>query len=137
LAFTAAQKHDIRKYLGVSAAYFDLNTQLESMLDTIGADSDAQTIVEAILTELATVDAAVASSGSSSATYGALKKVDEVEFYSTADGSGSDTVGALKRGRMLVRRLAQRIAGRHWQEVIHDDYFATSLTGISAPMPLG
>lgn len=137
MAFTAAQKHDIRKFLGASAAYFDLNTQLESMMDTIGADADAQALVETILAELITVDAALATTGASSATYGSLKQVDEVQFYPTDDGSETSTVGALKRGRMLVRRLAQRIAGSCWREVIQDDYFATSLTGITAPLRLG
>lgn len=108
MAFTDTQKDQIRQYLGYPAAFRDQNYQLESMMDTVGANAIEQASVEAILTELATIDTALASSGSSTASYGALKQVDEVQFYDISDASSTGTVDTLARGKMLIARLARR-----------------------------
>lgn len=110
MAFTETQKDQVRRFLGYPGGFRDSNYRLESMLDTIGSNAVEQASVEAILTELVTIDATIGSSSSTStASYGALKKVDEVEFYDANSSTGSnDTVTALRRAKMLVERLRQR-----------------------------
>src|SRR5687767_14089356 len=66
-----------------------------------------QTAVETILTDLVTVDTAVAASGSSSTTAGSLKRADDIEWYNTTTESNTSTVDALSRGKMLIERLRQ------------------------------
>jgi hypothetical protein len=110
MAFSETQKDQVRRFLGYPGGFRDSNYRLESMLDTIGSNAVEQASVEAILTELVTIDATIgASSSTSTAAYGALKKVDEVEFYDANSSTGSnDTVTALRRAKMLVERLRQR-----------------------------
>jgi hypothetical protein len=107
MAFSDAQKVSIRRYLGYPLGYYQLNTALESMMDKIGAIAVEQAAVETILTELVTVDTALAASGSTTSTMGGLKKVDEIEWYDTTTQSTSAVVDALARGKMLVERLRQ------------------------------
>jgi hypothetical protein len=110
VAFTAAQKRDIRKYLGVPFGFYDLNTRLESMINKVGADPTDEAEVTAWLAELAVIDETVASDGATSHTHGALKKVDEVEFHPiTADSAVAVSVGAIDRGRMIIKRLARAL----------------------------
>jgi hypothetical protein len=124
MAFTETQKVAIRGYLGFSLGHYQYNTVFESMLDKIGGVSVEQTAVEAILTELATIDAVVAASGSRGVGTGALKKVDEVEFYSPKDSSGQTTaVDAVRRGRILINRLASRFGFTRAE--LPSDYFGT------------
>jgi hypothetical protein len=110
MAFTETQKDQVRRFLGYPGGFRDSNYRLESMLDTIGSNSVEQASVEAILTELVAIDAAIGTgSASATASYGPLKKVDEVEFYDSNSSTGSnDTVTALRRAKMLVERLRQR-----------------------------
>jgi hypothetical protein len=77
------------------------------MIDKVGGIAVEQTAVETILTELATVDAVVASSGGSSSSMGSLKKADDVEWYNTTTESAGASTDALTRGKMLVERLRQ------------------------------
>lgn len=102
-----------------------------SVLDTaialLGSDPVTQAPIDAILVELAAVDAVIADSGTTTATSGALKKVDtDVEFYSPKDSAASATVTitAMARGHMLIRRLAQRLGG---ECLIAADYFTLGL----------
>jgi len=108
MAFSAAQIVQIKKYLGFPQVFESDNYRLMGAINLIGADTTRQAYVESILTELATVDAVIAAQGSSSATYGTLKKVDEVEFYSIKDSEGlaGELVSSMKRGRMLCARLS-------------------------------
>lgn len=106
MAFTETQKVSIRGYLGVALGNYQYNTIFESMLDKVGANAVEQAAVEAILTELVAVDAVIAAAGVSAAR-GALKKVDEIEFYSPKE-SQITIVDGMKRGRMLIERLASR-----------------------------
>lgn len=114
MAFTETQKDQIRRFLGYPGGFRDSNYRLESMLDTIGADSVEQSSVESILTELVTLDAAIATGATGAGGVygaGALKRVDEVEFYNVTGESGSTNAGlvtALRRAKMLVERLRQR-----------------------------
>ncbi len=123
MAFNSAQKVKIRTYLGFALGFYDLNTRLESMMDTVGADADAQTHVEGILAELLTVDAALASSGSTTTSAGSLKKVDDVEWYDTSTSTtGASTVTAPERGKMLINRLAACFGFR--TDELPSNYFA-------------
>lgn len=118
MAFNEAQKISIRRYLGYPLGFYDLNTRLESMIDKVGSSAAEQAAVETILAELVTVDAALASSGSSSTTTGGLKKLDEIEWYDVTTETVASTVDALTRGKMLVERLRQcfavPLAGRYF-----------------------
>ena len=111
MALTAAQKKDVRKYLGVAFGFFDKNTRLESMLDKVGTDATDQAELALWLSELTLIDTALATTATSgSYSYGPLKKVDEVEFYDSAGSSGSESrVSAIARGRMLIKRIARAL----------------------------
>lgn len=129
MAFTDTQKVAIRGYLGFPLGLYQYNTVFESMLDKIGGVAEEQTAVETILTELATIDAVVAASGARGVGTGALKKVDEVEFYSPKDSAGQTTaVDAVRRGRILINRLASRFGFSRAD--LPSDYFGTSGGGV-------
>lgn len=107
MAFTTAQKIKIRKYLGYPQVFEGDNYRLEGALTVIGADADKQAYVVGLLDELDTLDAAIAAEGSSSASYGAIKRADEVEFYEpSADSSAVDT---MRRASMVAGRLSQAL----------------------------
>lgn len=125
MAFSAAQKRDIRKYLGVPFGFYDLNTRLESMIDLVGNNATDQAEIETWLTRLAAIDTALTgSSTSTSAEYGSLKKVEEVEFYPIESDSESDSFGDIERGRVLIGRLARALG---MADVLpYGDYFSAS-----------
>jgi hypothetical protein len=106
VAFTDAQKISIRRYLGYALGGYQYNTGFESMLDKIGAIAAEQSAVETILTELATVDARIATSAGST-SLGSLKRADDIEWYNTTTESSTASVDALGRGKMLIERLRQ------------------------------
>jgi redox-regulated HSP33 family molecular chaperone len=120
MAFTDSQRDQIRRYLGYPAAFRDQTYQLESMMDTVGDNATEQASVEAILTELATVDAALAAAGTSAQVMGALKAVDEIEFHAATGSTATDSMTAMKRAKMLVERLRQRFG-----VPLAGDYFGT------------
>ena len=125
------------RYMGYPAVAADTRYAsyypIWSQMDLIGMSAVTQAPVEAILAELVTVDAAIAASGTTASTSGALKKVDELEWYNTS-GSSAAGGGALSRGRMLVKRLAQRMGGEH---LIAADYFGSSLSPLTSDFALG
>ena len=128
MAFTSAQRNQIMTYLGYPALAADTRYAgyypVYSQIDLIGGDPVTQAPVEALLVEIAALDVIVAAQGTITSSQGALKKVDEVEFYAPKDSllTVSDIVTTLRRCRMLVKRLAQRMGGEHF---IIADYFAT------------
>lgn len=136
MAFTASEKRQIRSYLGYSGGFRDRGVRLESMMNVVGEQTEEATYARSLLTQIAAVDTALAASGSSStaATYGALKKVDEIEFHPVTGDSGSgssSTIAGRDWGEILIERLRAlfhvELAGR---------YFRT--TGLnSEPFPLG
>lgn len=114
MALTAAQRNAIWTYLGYEAepsVTYGIVAQINAKLDLISTDPVLQAPIDAILAELVTVDGAVAAAGATTTTTGALKKVDEVEFHppTVLTTALATVVNAIKRGRMLIRRLAQRI----------------------------
>lgn len=102
MALTSTEKANARLYLGYPTLFRYQNTRLESVLGDL--DADAETLARSILTELTTLDAAIAAASLSGAR-GALKAVDEVEWYAPKD-SMVKVVGFVERGRMLVTRLS-------------------------------
>lgn len=126
MAFTDAQKNDIRGYLGYALGYYQYNTPLESMMDKVGVSPAEQGKVEGILSELATIDAVLATAGSSAAASGMLKAVDEIQFYNAKESAGYIAPGAVQRGRMLIKRLAVALGDRDG-DTIQSDYFGSGL----------
>lgn len=122
MAFSATQKKDIRKYLGVPFGFYYLTTRLESMMDLVGEDSVAQTEIETWLTRLAAIDTALTSSSASSVSYGALRKVDEIEFFEpSSDSDQGASIALIDQGRVLIDRIARALGV---SDVLpHGDYF--------------
>ncbi len=139
MAFTDAQKRDIRKYLGVPFGFYTFTSRLESMMNLVGDNATDKAEIDGWLTELAALDAAIATAASgsaSSATYGALKKADEVEFYSPKDSVGAVTtsISATERGRTLIARLARAFGVSDCLPIC--DYFSRA-SSAGAPIQLG
>ena len=102
MALSSVEQTAIRSYLGYANLHRYQHTRLEG---TFGAlDADGENAVRAILTELTTLDAAIGTAALSGAR-GALKAVDEVEWYAPKD-SMVKVVGFVERGRMLLTRLS-------------------------------
>lgn len=136
MAFTDAQKDDIRGYLGYALGYYQYNTPLESMMDKVGGVVSEQAKVESILTELTTIDAVLATAGGSAAATGMLKQVDEVQFYNATDSAGYIAPGAVQRGRMLIKRLAVALGDRDG-DTIQSDYFGSGTRSNSFNLGMG
>lgn len=136
MAFSDAQKDDIRGYLGYALGFYQYNTPLESMMDKVGGFPTEQAKIEGILTELAAIDAVLATAGSSAAATGMLKQVDEVQFYNAIESAGYIAPGAVQRGRMLVKRLAVALGDRDG-DTIQSDYFGSRLTSNSFNLSMG
>lgn len=136
MAFTDEQRRDIRKYLGVPFGFYDLNSRLESMMDLVGSNPTDQAQVEEWLDRLAEIDASLTSSESSSttATYGALKKVDgDVEFYEPTGNSAESSLSLVEQGRTLIGRLA-RVFGVSDHLPIADYFTAARPAGFTIPL---
>lgn len=105
--FTSAEKRSIRSYLGYSGGFRDRGVRLESMMDVVGAQTDEAAYARDLLTKIAAIDTAIISGGSSSsATYGAIKKVDEIEFHPvTGDSASTSTLSGEDLGEVLIERL--------------------------------
>lgn len=106
MAFTDAQKVQIRKYLGAPDVHRQANTRLESALDVIGSRSDSQTEVESILASLVLVEAKLVSSW---ATAGLARAEDVEWFQSKGGGASAETEGKRSEGRRFCSRLSQLI----------------------------
>ena len=94
---TETQKAQIRMYLGCSDYWHYKHTRLESVLNNISPESE--TLIVAALDKLATVEAAIMSSGVAGA---GIKRVDEVWFE-----NGSKSVDVVRKtGRQWVGRIS-------------------------------
>jgi hypothetical protein len=148
MAFTSAQKRDIRKYLGVPFGFYDLNTRLESVMDLVGSNATDQAEVDEWLLRLTEIDDALVgvsgtgsgSGGTTTATFGALKRVDEIEFHPPSDsdsgggGGEATSLTLIQQGRALIDRLARAFGVSDYLPV--GDYFGTRRP-IGFSMPLG
>ena len=90
-------------------------------MEVVGAQTEEAAYCRALLTSIAEVDTALAGTGGgSSATYGAVKKVDELEFYDVTSGSsGTTTLSGVSYGEVLIERLRAllgvQLAGRYFR----------------------
>lgn len=139
MAFSDEQKRDIRKYLGVPFGFYDLNSRLESMMNMVGDNATDQEQIEEWLERLTEIDEELTSSESSgsTATYGALKKVDEVEFHPPTDGettSAGSSIALVEQGRVLIARLARAFGVSDYLPI--GDYFA-GFKRVGFVIPLG
>lgn len=137
MPFTDLEKTKIRLYLGYANLWRYKDTRLESCLDDGAMDDDALTVIRGILTNLATIDTAVFSSGSGSAggARGALKRVDEIEFYDVKSGSiiNASSLTPVQKGSLLINQLSL-IFGVPF----YGDYYGTGgYPGDSYSGPLG
>lgn len=106
MAFTNAQKVDIREALGYPSILRYKDTRLESAIDVIGDDPDAKAKAESILADIATA----ATATTTGLKVAGLKRAEDVEWYQAGSGtSGGSAVAAAQRshGRMLCSRLSQ------------------------------
>lgn len=97
------EKTQVRFYLGQSSLFRYLNPRLEGVFGSI--DSDAETIVRKILSQLQQVDAQLYGDGVSASyatTAVGVKAVEEIQFQSGVNV----TVGLRQLGRGLVGRLS-------------------------------
>lgn len=134
MAFSSSEKRSIRSFLGYSGGFRDRGVRLESMMDVVGAQTDEAAYARTILASLADIDTALASSGStSSATYGALKKVEEVEFFSPEQSGGAtvSTLSGIEYGEVLIERLRAL-----FDVPLNGRYYRTGMAN-TGPFPLG
>jgi len=127
MAFTAEQEKDIRKYMGVPFGFYELNHRLESMMDLVGTSLTDKAQIEEWLTRLTAIDSSLTGSSSSAATYGALKKVDEVEFFSPTDSgeASTSTLTLVQQGRVLIGRIAAALGVSDYLPYRNFDYFGS------------
>ncbi|UOF77390.1 hypothetical protein [Caudoviricetes sp.] len=127
MAFTDAQKRDIRKYMGVPFGFYELSHRLESMMGLVGGSATDAAQIVIWLDRLAEIDDALTgeAAASASASYGALKKVDEVEFYDVTDETeaGTGTLTLVQQGRTLIGRIARAMGVSDYLPI--GDYFGS------------
>ncbi len=100
MAFSEAQRVQLRKWLGYASAHRQINTWLESAFDLVGGYPDSQTEVESILAKLALVDPKV----DASMTTAGLKMVGRGKAEWFPNGAVMTSVGNV--GRLYCQRLA-------------------------------
>jgi len=109
MALAPAKLEKVRVLLGFSALPDnDDNPRLELRLGTLTVTQEAE--VDAILVEIAALDAVLSQLGASTASTGSIKRADEVEFYPVnANSSGAASSAqdnAISQGRRLIGRLS-------------------------------
>jgi hypothetical protein len=96
VAFTDTEKATIRRYLGFSELFRDVDTRLEGQLDSLSAEAEA--LVRATLVQLAAIDAKIHTAALENLD---LQRAEDVTFL------GPEQLIALKDyGRSLINRIA-------------------------------
>lgn len=113
MAFTSAQKAQLRRYLGYPDLWRYKNTRLEGAMDAAGEDPDASALVIADLASLAAIDAKFQAKGMSSA---GIKRVDEIEFFE----GGAVVEGIVRIGRIIIGRISATLG-----VPLYADYYGT------------
>jgi hypothetical protein len=91
------------------------------MMDVVGAQVEESAYARTLLTAIADVDESLAGTGGgASASYGTVKKVDEIEFYPVTSESGSSsTLNGIEYGEILIERLRAlmgvELAGKYFR----------------------
>lgn len=100
MAFTNAEKTKIRRYLGFSELWKQIDMRLESQLDALPlTNPDAETEVRTTLTRIVAIDEAIQSK--------ALTRLDASEIIGEVKLLGPAQLTALRaQGRMLVNQIA-------------------------------
>lgn len=100
MAFTLPEKARIRRYLGFSQGFHDVDTRLEGQLDTLPTTwPEAETQVREMLALLDAVDRKLQGAALGNMNFARI--VGEVEFL------GPDQLDVLRHhGRTLIQRLA-------------------------------
>lgn len=110
MAFTGMEKARIRLYLGYANLNRYKNTRLESCLQDGEFDTDTETLVRNQLVILAAVDAFTGPTTiTTSAGRGALKRVDETEFYNIITGAGivnASSLTPVQIGSLALNKLS-------------------------------
>lgn len=113
MPFSSEEKRKIRSYLGYSGGFRDRGVRLESMMDVVGAQPDEYEYALTLLDQIDAVDVAMNATGSSATSTisgtGALKKVDEIEWWKPSDSVVNGVV---------VSSQSTAVVGRDWGEVL-------------------
>lgn len=119
MAFTAAEQSYIRRYLGYSELFKDLDTRLESQMAMIGSRSPtAEAQVRILIGQVQGIDAKI--------NFAALNNLD-VESVDGGDVKmlGPDQIEALRAyGRQLIQQISIT-----FETPPKRDYYATGDTG--------
>lgn len=126
MAFTGAERVQIRMYTGWGNRFTQYDDALERAMETLGNDPDAQALVQSLLTELTRIDTAITAAES-------RLKASEV---------GSIALNPLEvdqlrgRGRQFAARLCRAI-GVEARGDAFDPSLPTSRETIGGPMGMG
>lgn len=103
MAFTEAQRVQIRQSLGYPDVYRNDNTRLEGAMDVIGERPDTKALVEELLVNIEAADSQIATL----LLAAGLKSVDkaDVVFFGNESGNAGRK-DAEANGRMWVKRLS-------------------------------
>lgn len=141
MAFTDAQKDQIRGILGFALGFYQYNYRIESMMDKVGGNATDQAVVEGLLASITAIDTAINSSVVSGVITGSLKAVTgDVEWYNFQESGGSEVlIPPKQRGRMLVSRLATCLGYTvsQLQADGHEPWFFENSAGRGGEMRLG
>lgn len=114
MAFTNAQKVQIRKWLGYPTLFRLEDVRLESAITVVGNDPDAQAEAEVILAKLNTGATSVETQLEDALGTAGLKRAEDIEWYQPGAGSSAASSGATAQqaslehqGRILCSRLSQ------------------------------
>jgi len=130
MAFTNAQKVQIRFYLGYPFPFQQLNPRLEGAIELVGADASATSMVNDMLVRLMKVY------GLDPANPGSVGQVDQVvqqagvksvesaddkiEFGTTASGGGASSSAMLATQVELAKRLVSALSTMMGVEIAND-----------------
>lgn len=111
MAFTEAQRVDIRFYLGYPDVYRYANPRLESAMDVVGSRAESQAKVEILLAKLNAFYGSGANSPlEQQVTYAGIKKVesadDVVEFGGNDSSGGQISMDQNNYARNIVSALS-------------------------------
>ncbi len=120
MAFTGAEKARLRRYLGYSQNFQDLNPRLEDQMLTLGADVDAAADLRAIDAKLIAIDAKLQSFALQGLEFASLNR-GEVVY--------ADTRKSLDALQDVGRSLIQQIAITFRLEAKRDYYGASESGG--------
>lgn len=97
---TAAQKADIRYYLGYATRHHNADTILESAMDAIANDPDGEALVIATITKIKAVDTKLEA---------AQDRLKAMEVCDIKLGHKEEVCGLRSEGRRLVGRVASTL----------------------------